>query len=202
MQAVEDQITIFLENTDMYIAPSNTAVAIFIGTNDLTFFTSKFHPSPANETDHFAIPGTTLPALATCVVAQVERLINLGFNRIVVFEAIPLQYTQLFSANMTQGYGYKIVQDGPFVASTMATLVDSNNDIQKLTLVSKYQHSAEQVSIFPTHGLYLDEYKNPEKYGYKTVDGFCNICPSSLGSSGVCTPCSNPDDFLFFDQLQ
>lgn len=56
--------------------------------------------------------GVILNDEVDCVLAQVARLRELGYNKITLMENIPLEYTQLFSANQTQGYGYQISQDG------------------------------------------------------------------------------------------
>ncbi|KAL8283821.1 hypothetical protein RQP46_005253 [Phenoliferia psychrophenolica] len=195
--AVEDQIDIWQNNTDTFL-PVDTAIAIFIGTNDLTFFTGRFHPNP--EID--ILPkGVILNDEVDCVLEQVARLRKLGYYRITVMNNIPLERTQLFSANSTQGYGYKIKQDGPFVADTMAGLVGANNRMIKDALIRNYAGTSG-VSIFPTHQLYHEQFESPAKYGYtKPVSSFCEICPGETGSSGECTACDDPDAHIFWDQL-
>ncbi|KAF8582813.1 carbohydrate esterase family 16 protein [Ramaria rubella] len=186
---VTSQIQQYIALKDPSIkTPDETVAAIFIGTNDLGFFLQIFRN---NETSDILPPGVQITDEANCVVKQVQTLYSHGLRRFLIFQTIPLQDVSQYSADIDNGNP----QPGAFLSAFMAQLVSANNALQAIQLANLQKIlPGSDIQIFPTFDFYAQRVANPKAFlgPNGTSTGFCN---TNLG------PCTDPQDFLFWDDL-
>lgn len=158
---------------------ADTDVAlIWIGTNDLNFFTVNTTENHTRnmmdmETDPFR-RGSILDYIG-CIFGRFGQLYELGYRKFVLFEMIPLEFTLQY--NPTQ----EVNQTTGVVPYGLAT------EIQQLTLSTNFiypykamEFQAEfkdsKIEIFPMHELFERFYFNPSEYGFDNVNSTCNNC--------------------------
>jgi hypothetical protein len=121
--------------------PATTIAAIYIGTNDLSYFLSDLSEADPNVKSNTPRNGNFLE-LSDCVLARLDELHSLGLKRFIILQNVPLQEFPLYG---------NAVGSKTFVETAVLT----NNKLQGLmaqNIVSKW-HDGSTIDIFPTYDL-------------------------------------------------
>lgn len=200
LPAVDQQIQQFASRNGSSQDFSNTVAAVFIGTNDVSFFVNEFQYNPPTS---ILAPGRSIEDAAQCVADRVQQLYEVGFRRIVVLNNIPLDRAPYFSENSIAGYGQHVTQNGSIVSAYVGQLVNANNALQAQYIedVSRNLTRAD-VTIFDTYTLYENLFDNPKQYlgaSAKNTTEWCNVCPEVQLQN--CTVCPDLENHIWWDPL-
>jgi outer membrane lipase/esterase len=164
-------------------ADPNALYIIWIGSNDLIdIFTSA---TPAQY-------GADIGIVASNIDTAIGTLAGLGARNFLLLTAPDL------------GIGPQTLAQGPAVAAAAsalsaafdATLVSGSGPIPSLAALAAINHI--NVSVLNTYALFDTIVANPGTYGFTNVTQPC--LTGAVNYSGG-TPCANPDQYLFWDDL-
>ncbi|SPO40797.1 uncharacterized protein PSFLO_06279 [Pseudozyma flocculosa] len=127
--------------------PATTWAAIFIGTNDISFYNST--ADVAKETD--------------CLERRIQTLHDFGHRKFLILENINLEYVPTYSTN---GVVNKTIQS--YTSGNRKSQAQLAEKLNK-----KWQSDGTEVLTFPTFELFSRMYNNPREYGMEYVKVPC-----------------------------
>lgn len=113
----------------------------------------------------------------------VKALFNLGARNFLVANLPDLSQTPLIKSF-----------NNPVLANQLQSLVNGHNVLLQNSIQELNQSlTGAKVSLFDTYSLVNNVITNPQQFGFTNVTNSC--------VSLVLTPCSNPDEYLFWDDF-
>lgn len=192
------------------LSSSNTAYAMWIGTNDLgvdAFLTNS------------QVPGTTLSTYMSCVYSVLDGLYSSGARVFILMNLAPLHLAPLYANSTLHGAGNNQYWPTKNATNTTANAEQMREYVTTLNSLYSYRTPYEtliaqrypgaSVALFDVYGLMSDIYTHPDMYLNGTekasVQGYEHHC--SEDADGEWSDCvkefggDSPDSFMWFDEL-
>ncbi|KZV88125.1 carbohydrate esterase family 16 protein [Exidia glandulosa HHB12029] len=203
---MESQVPAFInasKSGSMRLPSSDTVYTLWIGTNDV----GQSALLTGND------PGFSIVDVTACAIDWVRIMHNLGARNFIFQNMIPLQLTQLYSADSFPNRFWHFERNTTEWAVFMTELTTAGNAISKLMLQALAPSLRDsRIALFDSHALFTDMFIHPELYLNGTaplnVTGSINECVFELNGGPVGGACPNAttdgavrDSFLWFDEL-
>lgn len=147
IEALQTQI----DNYDL----NQTLVTFFIGTNDIVVLSDQAEDSKTN-----------ISAVTDCVNEQLRRLVDLGFQHILLMEDITLQYTRLLGGSK---------------AAATEQMVLEKNDLERTIVESiRKDHPTVDLQLFPTYDLFSNLVTATEQYFGTAAKNVSLLCSEEV----------------------
>ncbi|KZV78749.1 carbohydrate esterase family 16 protein [Exidia glandulosa HHB12029] len=200
---MESQIPAF-KSAALRLPQGATVYTLWIGTNDVGASALLTGNDPG-----FSVVDTT-----ACAVDWIRVMHSLGARNFIFQNMIPLQLTQLYSANSFPNRFWSFQRNTTEWSVFMTELTLAGNALSKLMLQALAPTlPGSHIALFDSHALFTDMFNHPSRYLNGTaplnVTGSINQCvfePDNGGPvGGVCAPATADnavrDSFLWWDEL-